>query len=87
MLSTVPAVDWVLLGSGESDKEKICGSLHMQLVSRTHLASWQEKLVPIIIIIKTVCWFGAAVALERCANPAGAMLELIRMQGEGAEHE
>ncbi len=86
MLSTVPAVDWVLLGSGESNKGYICGSLNMQLVCRTHLASWQEKRVT-IITIKTVCWVGAAIALERCANPAGAMLELIRMQGEGAEHE
>ena len=45
ILSTVPSVDWVLLGSDESSKGWDFGSLQLQLVCRTHLASWQEKRV------------------------------------------
>ena len=33
----------VLLGSGEFMKGNDCGSLELQLVCRTHLASWQEN--------------------------------------------
>ena len=32
MLSTLPTVDWVVLGSGESNKGKDIGSLYIQLV-------------------------------------------------------
>ncbi len=45
MLSTVPTVDWVLLGSGESIKTYFDGSLQLQLVCRTNVAFWQEKHV------------------------------------------
>ncbi len=51
ILNTEPTIDWVLLGSGESNKGKDCGSLYLQLVDRTHLASWQEKFVIIRITV------------------------------------
>ena len=34
ILSTMPTVDWVLLGSGESNKGHECGSLYLRLVCR-----------------------------------------------------
>ena len=49
ILSTVPTVDWVLLGSSESKKGLDFGSLYCSLL-QTHLASRQEKRVLIIII-------------------------------------
>ena len=52
MLSTVPTVDWVLLGFGESNQGYTCGSLQLQLVCRAYLASWQEKRA--IIRIRTI---------------------------------
>ena len=45
ILSTMPTVDWVLLGSGESNKGQELGSLYLQLVCRTHLASFGRKSV------------------------------------------
>jgi hypothetical protein len=45
ILSTVPVVDWVLLGSGESDKGQELGSPYLQPVCRTHLASFDRKSV------------------------------------------
>ena len=44
-MSTVPTVDWVLLRSGESIKGLACGSLYLQLVCKTVLASRQDKHV------------------------------------------
>ena len=38
LLITMPTVDWVLLGSCEANKGQEFGSLHLQLVCRTHLA-------------------------------------------------
>jgi hypothetical protein len=40
ILSAVPTIDWVLLGSGKSNKVQELGSLYLQIVSRTHLASF-----------------------------------------------
>ena len=45
ILSTVPVVEWVLLGSGESNKGQEPGSLYLQLVCRTHVASFGRKSV------------------------------------------
>jgi hypothetical protein len=47
ILSTVPMVDWVLLGSGETIKGIKYGSLCHRLVRRTHLASRQEERIKI----------------------------------------
>ena len=52
-LSTVPTVDWVLLGSGESTQGYDCDSLKLQLVCRKYLAFWQKKRV-IIILVRTL---------------------------------
>ena len=37
ILSTVPKIDWVLRGSGESDEGCDFGSLHLQLVCSHNL--------------------------------------------------
>jgi hypothetical protein len=43
ILSTVPTDDWVLLGSGDSNKGQELGSFYLQLVCRAHLASFGRK--------------------------------------------
>ena len=53
ILSTVPMIDWVLLGSGKSHKGQDLGSLHLRLVWRTHLASFGREMRVIIIVIRT----------------------------------
>ena len=45
MLSTVPTADWVLLGSGESNKGQEFVSLHLQLVCRRALASFGRNIL------------------------------------------
>ena len=45
LLSTVSTIDWVLLESGESNKGQEVGSLFLQLVCRTHLASLGKESV------------------------------------------
>ena len=45
ILSTVPTDDWVLFGSGDSNKGQELGSLYLQLACRAHLASFGRKSV------------------------------------------
>ena len=48
--STVPMVDWVLLGSGESNKGQDCGSLYCSLPADAPCLLWQEHRAVIVII-------------------------------------
>ena len=43
-ISIVPTADWVLLGSGESNKGQELGRLYMQLVSRRILPVGRESV-------------------------------------------
>jgi hypothetical protein len=44
ILSTVPTVDWALLGSGESDKGRICGSPWTAACLQTHLSPCRQEM-------------------------------------------
>jgi hypothetical protein len=83
ILSTVPTVDWVLLGSGESNKGWGFGSLHLQLVCGRASLFWQETCVIILMILmrcgatptRSTCNAAGFVALRVVTNPAAAQVQ------------